>query len=167
MSSFTHELEKEILEDKIKNQTLYIGLSRQDGNRKGEFAEWDSEEEEMTEGIDEVGEGMVQDEENNWVEEDAPSYSRQSVGSADWHDVEVVLGENGDSELRLSSDIDFGELTGEDEDWGNVSHFFLSNSSTPGQGDILAYGTMPDSVHLVEGMEAKIWANTIVVRMSG
>jgi len=171
MSSFTHGLEKEILEDKIKNQTLYIGLSRQDGNRKGEFAVWehDTEEDEWepTEGIDEPGQGKVYNNETEtWEDEEAPSYSRQSVGSADWHDVEVVLGEEGDSELRLSSDIDFGELTEEDEDWGTVSHFFLTNSATVGEGDILAYGTMPDSVHLVEGMEAKIWGNTIVIRMS-
>ena len=171
MSSFTHFLEKEILEHHIRNETLYMGLSRQDGNRQGDFADWVEDGEGGWEveddGIDEVGEGKVYDEETEtWVDESTPSYSRVAVTSTDWHEVEVVLGEEGDSEVRISTDIDFGALTEEDEDWGTVSHFFLADSDTEGAGNILAYGTMPDSVHLVEGMEAKIWGNTIVIRMT-
>ena len=95
----------------------------------------------------------------------ADSYSRQPIGTADWHDVAVVLGEEGDSELRLSSDVDFGVL-GDGEDWGNISHFFIADSGVTGSGDIKAFGSMADSIHAVESMEVKLWANTIVVRMT-
>ena len=80
MSSFTHNLEKEILEQHIKIDGLYIGLSRENGNRKGDFAEWGQDEEgdyEITkEGIDEPGEGWFFDqEEEQWKEE---KYCRKS-----------------------------------------------------------------------------------------
>lgn len=173
MSSFTHYLEEEILNQHIKVDGLYIGLSRENGNRRGTFAVWGQEEGDYViteEGIDEPGEGWFYDsEDEQWKEESAEgladSYSRQAIGSIDWHDVDVVLGEDGDSELRLSEDVVFATLT-EGEDWGNITHFFIADGGTTGAGNILAWGSMPDSVQLVEGMEAKIWANTIVVRMT-
>lgn len=171
MSSFTHYVESDILNQHIAVDGLYIGLSRQDGNRQGEFADWtgtDINNQEPTAGIDEPGTGYVEDD-GSWVTEDslglASSYARQSIGAADWYSVEVVLGENGDSELRLSSNVTFATLTS-GENWGTITHFFIVDSSTIDSGNIIAWGSMPDSVELVEGMEAKLWANTIVVRMT-
>lgn len=170
MSSFTHSLEEDILNQHIKVDGLEIGLSRQDGNRRGLINEdwYEDEDGDMVppdEGLDEPGNGYYYDNEDEmWKTEDGDTvttYSRQSIGSADWHDVDVVLGEDGDSELRLSENVSFGELE-EGEDWGNISHFFI----TDGTDNVLCWGSMPDSFNPVEGMEVKIWANTIVVRMT-
>lgn len=173
MSSFTHYLEAQMLNGYVKIDGLYLGLSRIDGNRQGTFASWTSDGEggyevkEEDEGIDEPGEGWYEEDDGTWSTDDtlATSYSRQAVGAADWHPIEVVLGENGDSELRLANSISFGTL-GEGEDWGTINTFFLADAATVGGGNILAWGSMPDSVQLVEGMEGKLWANTIVVRMT-
>ena len=174
MSSFTHWLEKEVLDEHIKKDGLYMGLSRTAGNRQGDFAVWgddgDGGKEIAADGIDEPGQGWVYDENtSSWVTEAslnlADAYSRQLVNAADWHAVEVVLGAEGDSELRLSSDVSFTEA-GTNEDWGTITHFFIVDNITVGAGNILAWGTMPDSVKIVEGMTAKIWGNTIVVRMT-
>ena len=181
MSSFNHYLEKEVLDHFIKTDGLYIGLSRTDGVRNitengshGGFAVWDDDgeggKEIVTDGIDEPNTGWFQDpEDDSWKQESVEGrcdeYLRRIVNAADWHDVEVVLGLNGDSELRLSADITF-PTAGTGEDWGNISHFFIVSNATIGQGNILAYGKMPDSVHIIDGMVAKIWANTVVVRMT-
>ncbi len=186
MSSFAHYLEKEVLQDHIKQDGLFMGLSRTNGVRNitenatyPGFAEWDNDPDDpgsppdkiiVTDGIDEPGEGWVWDEDTtSWVTEAsldlADDYDRVAVGTADWHDVEVVLGTEGDSELRLDNDVTFPEA-GSDEDWGTVTHFFIADSATIGEGNILAYGQLPDSVHIIDGMTAKIWGNTIVVRMT-
>ena len=173
MSSFTHYLEAEVLQDHIK-QSLYLGLSRTDGNRQGLFAVWGSDGEGgkkiTTEGIDEPGEGWFKDPEDDiWKTEATASlgggYARVAIAGTDWHDVEVVLGAEGDSELRLSDTKEFGPAT-TGANWGNITHFFLADSDTIGEGNILAWGSMPDSYAVVEGMTAKLWANTIVVRMT-
>ena len=52
------------------------------------------------------------------------------------------------------------------KNWGNISTFFLADTSTVGGGNIIAFGSMPDSIDAVEGMTVKLWANTIVVRMT-
>lgn len=173
MSSFTHYLEEQVLNDYIKTDGIYFGLSRENGNRRGLFATWEEVEGEYEiteEGIDEPGEGWFYDEEEEtWKQESdeglADSYQRMPVGAEDWHDVEIVLGEDGESELRLVSDIEFPEA-GEDEDWGQITHFFLVDTDTVGEGNILAFGQMPDEEQITEGDVAKIWANTIVIRMT-
>ncbi len=187
MSSFTHYLEAEVLNDYIKKDTLYIGLSRTDGVRNitdnstaPGFSSWSSSGEDGWEididGIDEPGRGYVINPETSaWESESSMGldggYARQSIGAAGWHDVEVVLGVEGDSEVRVSSTgLEFGPAasgtTDNDANWGNITHFFISDSGSKGAGNILAYGSMPDSYQVVEGMSAKIWANTVVVRMT-
>ncbi len=184
MSSFTHWLEKEVLDHFLGDDNdLYMGLSRTDGVRNitengaaPGFAEWDSDPENPTEkiitidGIDEPGQGLVKIEET-WETESSEglcdTYARVALDSSggNWHDVAVVLGLNGDSELRLERDVEF-PAAGAGEDWGTITHFFIADSITPGDGNILAYGSMPDSYQVVDGMIAKIWANTVVVRMT-
>ena len=179
MSSFTHYLEKEVLDTFIgDDNTLFMGLSRTDGKRAGNFAVWGDDPEDptkkaiTTEGIDEPGQGWFLDpEDDTWKTEAsadlASTYARVELnnGATNWHAVEVVLGEEGDSELRLQSDVDWA-TAGAGEDWGNISHFFITDSATVGAGNILAWGQMPDSVQIVEGMTAKIWGNTVVIRMT-
>ncbi len=173
MSSFTHHLEALVLNQYIK-ASLHMGLSRTNGNRQGSFAVWGSDgeggKEITTDGIDEPGQGWFKDPEDDiWKTEASASlgggYARQAVVSANWHDVEVVLGDEGDTEIRLSANIDFGPAA-TDANWGNISHFFLADSGSVGAGNILAYGSMPDSYQVVDGMTARLWANTIVVRMT-
>lgn len=173
MSSFTHHLEKEVLDHFLKTTGLFLGLSRTNGNRRGLYATWDDDGEggkKITEeGIDEPGQGWVKNEEDVWVTEGslnlATSYERKTLVADSWHDVDVVLGPDGDSELRLSDTQEWAEAT-EDENWGTITHFFIADSGVVGDGNIFAWGNMPDSETIVEGVVAKIWANTVVVRMT-
>ncbi len=171
MSSFTHALEEKILNAEVKGKSLYLGLSRCDGNRKGTFAVWgdnDGKKEIDEKGIDEPGRGWIQHE-GEWVTETsqqkAKSYARKSVGQGDWHDVDVVNGAEGESELRLKNTIEFGTLQ-EGEDWGTINTFFIADSGASGGGNILAFGKMPESTRLTEDMTVKLWGNTIVIRMT-
>ncbi len=179
MSSFTHHLEDIILETHIA-ASMYIGLSRNDGNRQGDFATWsdvsdpgESEKWEAdSDGIDEPGSGQrkvwdpEEGEDGEWVTETVTNYARQSLSGTDWYAVTVVGGDEGDSEIRLSSTIEFPELDAAGENWGTISHFFLADGASAGSGNILAWGQMPDSHEFTQGMTPKIWANTIVVRMT-
>lgn len=184
MSSFTHYLEEQILEHFFGTETVYLGLSREDGNRQGWYANWIEDPDgdgyiidEDHEGIDEPGNGYqeVEDEEGEmiWVDEDMADlnagYSRQSVGDADWHDAEIIgLEEHeGETQLRLAEDVVFTDEAPEDAQWGNISHFFFADSTGISSGEVLAYGSIPNALNVEHGMEVKIWANTIVIEMSG
>ncbi len=184
MSSFTHYLEEQILNHFFGTETVYIGLSRSDGNRHGQYANWIEDPEgdgyiidPDHEGIDEPGNGYqeIDDGEGGteWVNEaDAgldAGYSRQSVGSGDWHDVEIIgLAEHeGETQLRLSNDIVFTSEAPENAQWGNITHFFFADASGLNGGNIFAWGSIPNALTVEHGMEVKIWGNTIVVEMSG
>jgi len=92
----------------------------------------------------------------------AAGYARVATAAADWNS--ATIEDTTRSVTTNANDITFPAVT-VDQNWGTVTHFFLSNSATRGEGTMIGQGSLGQTKAPTAGDTPRFEAGSIRVEL--